>query len=214
MEDHVEFTHEFRVPADVDTTFATLMDLEKVAPCMPGAQLDGFDGDTYTGHVKVKVGPIQTVYRGTAKVIEIDEKAKRASIQAKGKETRGTGTAAANVTAMLREEAGETIVTVVSQIDVTGKPAQFGRGIMAEVGEQIIAQFAQRLKTLLESERDGGATGEAKATQDEPQTASAQKQDDALDLMTLAAAATMKRVVPVVVGLVAVALVIWWLVSR
>jgi uncharacterized protein len=157
----VQFTNEFRVPVDVETAFTTLTDLERVAPCMPGAQLEEVDGDTYTGRVKVKVGPIQVTYRGTAEIVDIDPDGKRAAIRAKGKETRGAGTAAADVVATLAPEGDETTrVTVVTDLAVTGKPAQFGRGVMADVGARIIETFALRLEELLEE--DGvAAAGEA-----------------------------------------------------
>jgi uncharacterized protein len=154
----VEFTHEFQVPVDVDTAFATLIDLERVAPCLPGAQLEEVDGDTYTGRVKVKVGPIQVTYRGTAEVVEIDHDAKRAAIKAAGKETRGAGTASADVVATLAPDGDDTTtVTVVTDLAVTGKPAQFGRGVMADVGGRIIDTFAERLEAMLEEE---GIVGE------------------------------------------------------
>ncbi len=239
----MEFTNEFRVPADVDTTFATLVDLEKVAPCMPGATLEEVDGDTYTGRMKVKVGPIQVNYRGTAQVTEVDDDAHRASIRATGKETRGSGTAEANVTASLREEGGETVVTVVSDINVTGKPAQFGRGVMADVGEKIIGQFSQRLEAMLREEPSGdgasasadgqagssasasGQGGDAPATSEagdpEPAPTGPRKiaqdpsrEDDALDLMEVAGAATLKRVAPIVAGLILIVGVIWWMRGR
>jgi uncharacterized protein len=154
----VEFTNEFQVPVDVDTAFATLIDLERVAPCMPGAQLEEVDGDTYTGRVKVKVGPMQVTYRGTAEVVEIDHDAKRAAIKAAGKEARGAGTASADVVATLRSDGDDTTtVTVVTDLAVTGKPAQFGRGVMADVGARIIDTFAERLEAMLQEE---GVVGE------------------------------------------------------
>lgn len=234
----MQFTNEFRVPADVDTTFKTLTDLERVAPCMPGATLEEVDGDVYTGRMKVKVGPIQVSYRGTAEVTEIDEEAKRASISANGKETRGAGTAKADVTASLREEGGETVVTVVSDINVTGKPAQFGRGVMADVGEKIIGQFAERLEAMLREEPaeaaapsgDGQAAAAAEATTEpgaEPAAAAAaaaagprrieqdpSREDDALDLMEVAGAATLKRVAPIVAAILVAIAIVWWLRSR
>jgi uncharacterized protein len=234
----VQFTNEFRVPADVDTTFKTLTDLERVAPCMPGATLEEVDGDVYTGRMKVKVGPIQVSYRGTAEVTEVDEEAKRAAISANGKETRGAGTAKADVTATLREDGGETVVTVVSDINVTGKPAQFGRGVMADVGEKIIGQFAERLEAMLREEPaeaavpsgDGQAAAAAEATTEpgaEPAAAVAaaatgprrieqdpSREDDALDLMEVAGAATLKRVAPIVAAILVAIAIVWWLRSR
>jgi uncharacterized protein len=147
----MEFTNEFRVPSDIETTFATLTDLEKVAPCLPGATLEEVDGDTYSGRVKVKVGPVQVVYKGTARLAEADAEAKRGRIEAKGKETRGTGTASADVVASLAEDGDGTRVSVVTDLTITGKPAQFGRGVLAEVGTKIIDTFADRLRDMLEA---------------------------------------------------------------
>lgn len=237
----MEFTNEFRVPADIDTVLLTLTDLEKVAPCMPGATLEEVDGDTYAGRMKVKLGRIQITYRGTAEVTEADQEAKRASISASGKETRGSGTAKADVTAKLAEDSGETVVTVHTDINVTGKPAQLGRGVMADVGTRIVNQFADRLKRMLEE----GGSAEADATGtagDEPleaeESASSEatsprvttsgaattgprrlpedpsRLDDALDLMEVAGSATIKRLVPLVAAVAALVGVIWWLRQR
>lgn len=210
----MEFTNEFRVPADAETTFQTLTDLERVAPCMPGATLEEVDGDVYSGRMRVKAGPIQVRYQGTAEVTEIDRDAKRARIVATGRETRGGGTAKANVEASLREDGDETVVTVTSQIDVTGKPAQFGRGVMADVGEKIIDQFATRLRVMLSEEDEEpavapisaaeSASGPRRIVQDPS------REDDALDLMEVAGGATVKRLVPVVAALVLLA----WLLRR
>ncbi|MFA9431431.1 SRPBCC family protein [Egicoccus sp. AB-alg2] len=155
----MEFTNEFTVPTDVETAFAILTDLEKVAPCLPGAQLEEVEGDVYTGRVKVKVGPISMTYRGQAQLAETDAEAKRARIQANGKETRGTGTAKADVHAALRPDGDGTVVTVVTDLTVTGKPAQFGRGVMAEVGTKIIDSFAERLRAMLDEEHAGAGAG-------------------------------------------------------
>jgi uncharacterized protein len=168
----VEFTNEFQVPVDVDTAFATLIDLERVAPCLPGAQLEEVEGDTYTGRVKVKVGPIQVTYRGTAEVVEIDHDAKRAAIKAAGKEARGAGTASADVVATLTSDGDDTTtVTVVTDLAVTGKPAQFGRGVMADVGARIIDTFAERLEAMLEEEGVVGEEAPTAAAEEAPTAA-------------------------------------------
>jgi uncharacterized protein len=156
----MEFTHEFHVPSDVDTTFTTLIDLEKVAPCLPGATLEEVDGDTYTGRVKVKVGPIQVIYRGTAEIVEVDHETHRGRIEARGKETRGAGTASADVVATLHDDGDGTKVVVDTDLHITGKPAQFGRGVMADVGTKIIDSFAERLRAMLEA-GEGAVTDEA-----------------------------------------------------
>jgi uncharacterized protein len=224
----MEFTNEFRVPTDLDTTFETLTDLEKVAPCLPGATLEEVDGDTYTGKVKVKVGPMQVIYKGTARLAEIDEQAKRGRIEAKGKETRGTGTASADVEASLVEDGDGTKVTVVTDLNITGKPAQFGRGVLAEVGTKIIDTFAQRLREMLEAgeatveapaeERPAApgpeavATGAAAAAPSGPRRIEPTpgREEDVLDLMQVAGAATVKRLVPLVAVILAIIGLVWW----
>ncbi|MBS3940900.1 MAG: SRPBCC family protein [Actinobacteria bacterium] len=207
----MEFTNEFTVPTDVDTTFATLTDLEQVAPCLPGAQLEEVDGDVYTGRVKVKVGPIQMTYRGQARMVEADADAKRARIEANGKEARGSGTAKADVTAQLREGGEGTVVTVTTDLTVTGKPAQFGRGVMEEVGTKIIDAFAERLRAMLAEQQDGaGAADDAAAppTVDGPRLLAGDpsRENDALDLMDVAGGATAKRLLPVAAVVVVLAI--------
>jgi uncharacterized protein len=222
----MEFTNEFRVPSDIDTTFATLTDLEKVAPCLPGATLEEVDGDTYTGRVKVKVGPMQVVYRGTARLAEVDEEAKRGRIEARGKETRGTGTASADVVAELEEDGDGTKVIVVTDLTITGKPAQFGRGVLAEVGTKIIDSFAQRLREMLEAGEapEAEAPGAAAAAAPGPEAVATGaaaagprrieptpgREDDVLDLMQVAGAATAKRLLPLVAAILAIIGLLWW----
>lgn len=191
----MQFTNTFTIPVDTDTAFAVLTDLERVAPCLPGARLDDVTGDTYSGHVKVKVGPIQVAYRGTARLVEADPEAGYVVITAAGAETRGSGTASAEVVATLEGVAAGTRVTVVTDLDVTGKPAQFGRGVMGEVGARIIQTFAVRL-----SERLQEAPGDAAAVQHAPQATGG---DDALDLLDAGGRALIRRLGPVLVLLAA-----------
>jgi carbon monoxide dehydrogenase subunit G len=143
----VEFEHEFTVPVAVDEAWKTLLDVERVAPCMPGATLESVNGDDMTGAVKVKVGPIMMTYHGTAHFDERDESQHLAVISASGRETRGTGTARATVHTQLHDEGDYTRVVVATSLSVTGRPAQFGRGVMQEVGGKLIGQFAQCLAT-------------------------------------------------------------------
>jgi uncharacterized protein len=134
--------HEFTVPMPVDEAWKVLLDVERVAPCMPGATLLTVDGDEFTGSVKVKVGPIQVTYKGNARFASKDDTAHRAVIQASGKEARGSGTAAATVTTSLVADGDRTKVNVTTDLNVTGRPAQFGRGVMSEVAAKLIDQFS------------------------------------------------------------------------
>ncbi|WP_405877383.1 SRPBCC family protein [Streptomyces sp. NBC_01136] len=145
----MELHHEFTVPVPVEDAWRVLLDIERVAPCMPGATVDDYDGKTVTGSVKVKVGPITVTYRGTAVFEEQDESAHRMVLIASGRETRGQGTARATVTATLGEHDGGTVVSVRTDLTVTGRPAQFGRGVMAEVGDKLVGQFADCLSQRL-----------------------------------------------------------------
>lgn len=150
----MELTHSFTVPVGVEQAFEILNDIERIVPCMPGATVDSVDGDDFTGRVKVKVGPMQITYRGKATFEERDATQHRAVIKARGQETRGSGTANATITASLTDKGDETEVLVVSNLSVTGRPAQFGRGVMNEVGAKLLGQFADCL-----SERLSGSDG-------------------------------------------------------
>jgi carbon monoxide dehydrogenase subunit G len=148
----MKLEHDFTVPAPIDEAWKVLLDVERVAPCMPGATLLTVDGDDFTGTVKVKVGPIQVTYKGSATFAQRDDSAYRAVIEATGKEARGTGTAAATVTAALTASGADaTRVVVETDLNVTGRPAQFGRGVMEEVGAKLIGQFAKCLAEELAS---------------------------------------------------------------
>jgi carbon monoxide dehydrogenase subunit G len=157
----VELQHSFTVPADVDTAWATLLDLEGVAPCFPGATLTGHDGDEFTGQVKVKLGPVSLQYSGKGRFVERDDDAHRAVIEAHGSDKRGNGTAGATVVAHLAQEGEKTTrVVVETQLKVTGRPAQFGRGVMQDVGSRIVDQFANQLARQLSGETVGANGGE------------------------------------------------------
>ncbi|WP_369275217.1 SRPBCC family protein [Streptomyces sp. R11] len=145
----MELHHEFTVPVPVDEAWRTLLDIERIAPCMPGASVEEYDGKTVTGAVKVKVGPITVAYKGTAVFEEQDETAHRMVLIASGRETRGQGTARATMTGTLSEHDDGTAVSVDTDLTVTGRPAQFGRGVMAEVGDRLVGQFATCLSERL-----------------------------------------------------------------
>src|SRR3954469_24921040 len=147
----MKLEHEFTVPTSVDEAWQVLLDVERVAPCMPGATLTSVDGDEFTGTVKVKVGPITVTYNGEARFVSKDDATHRAVIEAKGKESRGSGTAGATVTTQLVGEGSTTKVRVETDLNVTGRPAQFGRGVMSEVAAKLIDQFAKCLEDEINS---------------------------------------------------------------
>ncbi len=151
----MELKHSFTVPVGADQAFEVLTDIERIAPCMPGASIDSVDGREFTGRVKVKVGPMQVTYRGKAEYAELDAENHHAVIEARGQETRGSGTANATITAELTEKgADETEVSVVSDLSITGRPAQFGRGVMNEVGAKLLGQFADCLAVRLAGDEE------------------------------------------------------------
>ncbi|RLK59723.1 SRPBCC family protein [Actinokineospora cianjurensis] len=141
--------HRFTVRAPLSEVWAALLDPHLVAPCMPGATLTEVIGDAFTGTVKVKVGPISLLYRGNGQFLERDERMRRLVIKASGKDSRGNGTAAATVTVTLTAEGDSTSGTVNTDLAITGKPAQFGRGLIAEVGGKILTVFANCLADKL-----------------------------------------------------------------
>jgi carbon monoxide dehydrogenase subunit G len=154
----VQLENSFTVPVPVDEAWRVLLDIERIAPCMPGAALDSVTGDDFTGRVKVKLGPINLTYQGKASFIEKDEAAHKAVIDARGKDQRGNGTAAAVVTAKLRAEGTITRVDVLTDLNITGRPAQFGRGVMTDVGNKLLGQFADKLAAQLgEGDAEGAA---------------------------------------------------------
>ena len=148
----MDLEHSFIIPVPPEQAWQALLDVEQVAPCMPGATVDGFDGENISGKIKIKVGPVQMTYAGKARFTEKDEATKTVVLEASGKETRGSGTASATIRSSLQDEGGQTRVLVRTTMTVTGRPAQFGRGVMAEVGGRIIGKFASNLAAELSGE--------------------------------------------------------------
>jgi carbon monoxide dehydrogenase subunit G len=142
----VDLTHEFTVPATIEETWQAFNDIESVAGCFPGATVTSVEGDTFQGSCKVKLGPIALVYNGSGTFLEKDEATHVFKIEAKGKDKRGNGTAGALVTATLTEAGAETAVQVLTDLNITGKPAQFGRGVMQDVSDKLLDQFVACLK--------------------------------------------------------------------
>ena len=137
---------EFRVDVPVDEAWKVLLDVERIAPCLPGAQLQEVEGDEYRGIVKVKVGPITAQYKGVAKIVEADEANRKVVLKAEGRDTRGQGNASATVTATLVADGDGTAVNIDTDLNITGKVAQFGRGVMADVSSKLLGQFADNLE--------------------------------------------------------------------
>ena len=142
----MELSNEFVVPVAVDEAWVLLTDVERIAPCMPGAELQEIDGAEYRGVVKVKVGPITAQYKGKATFVEKDDAGHRAVLRAEGRDTRGQGNANATITATLVPEGSGTKVTVVTDLAITGRAAQFGRGVMADVSTKLLGQFVSCLE--------------------------------------------------------------------
>ncbi len=159
----MELNNEFTVAVPVERAWALLTDLERIAPCLPGAQLREVEGEEYRGAVKVKVGPITATYDGAVRFVERDEVARRFVMRAEGRESRGQGNASATITVDFAPRGESSLVTVVTDLAVTGKVAQFGRGVMAEVSAKLLDQFVSNLEKTVLSDDDGspdGSTGE------------------------------------------------------
>lgn len=217
--------HRFTVPAPLPDVWAALLDPEKVAPCMPGATLTGVDGQRFTGTVKVRLGPVTLVYKGTGEFTSVDERVHAAVLKASGKDTSGNGTASATVSVALTPASedpvggpgggaaggsgGGTEVSVVTDLNVTGRPAQFGRGLIGEVSGRVIGEFAQCLATRLAPAEAEEVTPpqttrpRLHAVPDEPD-----EPGEPIDLIGTAGVPVLKRVLPVVAGLLLLALLV------
>ena len=142
----MELTNDFEVAAPIQVAWAVLTDVERIAPCLPGAELREVEGDEYRGVVKVKVGPITASYQGTARFTELDEDGHRAVLRAEGRETRGQGNATAEITASMMPSGSGTKVSVLTDLSITGRVAQFGRGVLADVSSKLLDQFVTNLE--------------------------------------------------------------------
>src|SRR5215210_4873812 len=145
----MKLENEFTVDVPVEEVWNVLLDLERVTPCLPGAALTEESGDEYKGEMKIRLGPVSQNYNGTVKIEEADESAHRAVIKADGKDARGQGTASATITSTLHEEDGSTRVHVETDMQITGRAAQFGRGMHKEVAEKVMGRFAECLEKEL-----------------------------------------------------------------
>ena len=213
----MDLNHEFVVNVPVNDAWVILTDLERIAPCLPGAQLTEVEGDVYRGQVKIKVGPIVAQFKGQASFISRDDLAHTASLKGEGRDTTGKGTASAIITAQLTSVTPtSTKCTVVTDLTISGKVAQFGRGALADVSDKLLAQFSENLNQLITSSPAitsapaAATTAPAAATTAQTTTASPQirKIESAevapLDLLGTAGAPILKRAIPVVVALIVV----------
>jgi carbon monoxide dehydrogenase subunit G len=221
----MELTNEFRVGVSVPEAWKVLTDVERIAPLMPGARLTEVEGDEYRGSVKVKVGPITAEYKGKATFEERDEAAGRVVLRASGRDSRGQGNANALITATMTPDGDGTKVSVVTDLTVSGKVAQFGRGVLGEVSAKLLGQFVDALEADLEK----AGPSEANATEPGGEGADASEtvigngaassgevrriegpEAEPVDLFSVAGGSTMKRLVPVAV----VALVVLFVLTR
>ncbi|HMF83899.1 MAG TPA: SRPBCC family protein [Acidimicrobiia bacterium] len=220
---------EFRVDVPVEEAWRVLTDVERIAPCMPGAQLQEVEGDEFRGIVKVKVGPITAQYKGAAHFSEKDETNHRAVIRAEGRDTRGQGNASATVTAILVPDASGTRVTIDSDVTITGKVSQFGRGVIGDVSSKLLGQFVDNLERDVLAGSPGSdpdprapaasvapgpsaeapppAPPESRRTIDAPEA-------EPVDLLRTAGAPVLKRVLPALVLIVVVVVVVLVLLLR
>lgn len=222
----MELSHQFTVPTGVEETWAHFEDIASVAECFPGAQVTSAEGDSFAGSVKVKLGPIALVYNGTGTFVEKDEVAKRFVVDAKGKDKRGNGTAGAHVTVSMADVGGSTEVSVATDLAITGKPAQFGRGVMQDVSDKLLGQFVDCLEARLTAPAESAdvvpsgasAPGASAEAAPEPPPAKVmplrQPEPEALDLGSAVLPILAKTYWKPAVGGLAVVAVVWWLARR
>ena len=209
----MKLENEFRVDVPVEEAWRVLLDVERIAPCMPGAQLQEVEGDEYRGIVKVKVGPITAQYKGVARITESDDANHRAVIRAEGRDTRGQGNASATAIAVLQPDGDGTRVNIDSDVTITGKVAQFGRGVIADVSAKLLDQFVACLESdVLSSAGDRPAASEV-AESGKARTIEAPEAEP-VDLLRTAGAPVLKRVVPVAAAVVVVIVVVLILLLR
>lgn len=239
----MELNNEFEVGVPLSQAWEVLTDLQRIAPCLPGAELREVEGDEYRGVVKVKVGPITAEYRGVARFVEKDDPSRRAVLRAEGRESRGQGNANATITATLEPSGEATKVSLATDLQITGKVAQFGRGVLADVSNKLLGQFVENLESTVLGGESGSEASPPKSDEDDPKPviakASGVETSDShagqtpgggasgngavrriesapaepVDLLEVAGAPVARRVLPVAGGLVAL-LVVFALLRR
>ena len=204
----MELNNDIEVNASTAEVWEAFNTPEKIAPCLPGAELQENEGDEFHGIVKIKVGPITAQYKGTATYLERNDEDKRVVIKGDGRDVRGAGNASAVITAQLTEISPTTTqVSVKTELTITGKVAQFGRGAISDVSAKLMTQFAKNLESLLESSESAGSAEELPDQSD-------QNDEEALNLLGVVALPLLKRFgIPVIVAGVAVFLIIWFSVT-
>lgn len=216
----MELTNEFTLEVPIDDAWAVLTDLERVAPCMPGFELQEIDGEEYRGAVRVKVGPVIAQYKGVARFRERDEANHRAVIRAEGREARGQGNATATVTATLVPGDGGTQVSLHTDLMITGKVAQFGRGVLADVSNKLLRQFVRALEADVLKGAEAG-----KPTSSDPARARSDRLQEEgrlvdstpgppVDLLATAGPSVIKRIGPIAAVFVVAVVVALWLLLR
>jgi carbon monoxide dehydrogenase subunit G len=200
----MQLDHEFTVPVPVEQAWDVLLDVERIGPCLPGAVVDEVNGDDVHGRVKVKVGPITVTYNGTMTFIEKDVENRKVVLKGSGKEAKGAGTAAATITAVLKGSGDETQVNVTTDLAITGRPAQFGRGVMVDVSNKLLGMFVDCLSEQIvgagPKAEAAAANGSAPSVESAP-TSTAQpvtrSEPEAIDLLGVSGAPVLKRLAPV-----------------
>ena len=215
----MKLENEFTVPAPVEQAWEVLLDVERVAPCLPGAALIGADGDDHKGTMTIKIGPITTKYEGTVRIEEADEAGRRAVMRAQARDSRGQGTAAATITSTMEPVEAGTRVRVETDLRVSGAAAQFGRGVMQDVSAKLMGRFADCLAEQMSgapAEPAPAATTPRRPAADPPPgpagdsaEAAARPTEEVLDLGEASRDAVLKRVVPVAAGLVLLLALLW-----
>ncbi|MGB1655534.1 MAG: SRPBCC family protein [Acidimicrobiales bacterium] len=213
----MKIENDFRVAAPIEQAWALLTDIPAIAPCLPGAELTGQEGDDFHGQMKVKVGPVTAEYAGTATVVEMNETDRIVVLKASGRDKRGAGNASADITATMTEDGDGTVVAISTDLKVSGKVAQFGRGVMADVSKKLLGQFAECIEGKLDRPEggDGSAAEESAAIDDraaapatDPGDGKGEQEDDVLDLLEVAGGAVAKRLIPTVIAVVAVVVLV------
>ena len=210
----MDLNHEFVVNVPVAEAWAILTDLERIAPCLPGAQLTEVEGDTYRGQVKIKVGPILAQFKGQASFVSRDDVAHKATLKGEGRDTTGKGNASAMITAELTSVTPtSTKCTVHTDLSISGKVAQFGRGALADVSDKLLAQFSENLNQLISAapapSAPAPATSEAQVPREQPTIRKIDGPEVApLNLLDTAGSTIAKRAIPALIGIAVLVVVL------